>query len=727
MFDECSMRAGKTARATRACAFPMRITPSTRLCTSFALFSFPVLLLSISCRSCIALANSRCASETAAAQSCNACNSSRLMYLQPLTVEMLHENRGHEVCVNKVIEHEPRSAESLFMLPRAKNDRQALFSQKYLNLGKDDRPPYMRSTASLWTVAGQLPTPSRCHARVSPVVVLRTPVRFILVFDRIIARVGGPTVELCSQHTYCCIGGATNGAIVAGVFRLPPVVLRASGGCASQENSDDTWESPMPPAPACTMSSSKNCSSTSVQLPSAVSRADWQSTPASSGVGLENEICEGHCCVEDKRSNRAATCPVVCVSSAREVSGSIRLGRHIYIGTPNAAQHGSKSGVILYRECSDQARVGMSAEALVMHVLSSAQRALKPLDRHSSSKVATSTLSRGRRFEGQVPSILCTHYPCSLPEDSETMANQSSSCSAVSSTPVVLNDAATRVCAVNSLNAPLLESCCEGSGVLSSQCKHYCNTNKTIIEFIACLTHEGRNSSSVLAMNPFCQDSIVSNNTETLAKTSYGTRRASPLPLQYLFVALLLVLLSATNVSATMVRSLSTDMQRRQSTALTSCSIDIHGNYTSIRNSQQVSSHYTCDSSDYCTQSIPIDTGIVNNNRTINGTSASEPMYDVFFEMLENSTGRMFPALSGIELQYGYVTAPGIEYFIDFTPYAWCMNATVSTCADLIGGSNNTLPVEVCGPLFISDNHETSRVTAGDDIIQGVFSTVTVG
>nr|POE54279.1 hypothetical protein CFP56_77803 [Quercus suber] len=307
------------------------------------------------------------------------------------------------------------------------------------------------------------------------------------------------------------------------------------------------------------------------------------------------------------------------------------------------------------------------------------------------------------------------------------MANQTSSCIAGSLTPIVLNDASVRVCGVGAASASILEPCCDGNEIHSAQCTHYCNTKKTMMEFVTCITKDGKNTSSVPDMNPFCQESIVGNTTETLTKTSYGARRANPLPMQYLFFALLVVLLSATNASATIVKSLSPEIGRRQSGATSSCAISVHSNYTTIRNSQQISPHFTCDGNDYCVETFSVETDILKNNRTINGASASEPKYDDFFEKLENSTGRMFPALSGITLQYDYVTSPGIEYFIDFTPYAWCINGTVSNCGQLLGGSNDAAPVDICGPLFISDNDETSRVTFGDDVIQGVFSTVSVG
>lgn len=64
---------------------------------------------------------------------------------------------------------------------------------------------------------------------------------------------------------------------------------------------------------------------------------------------------------------------------------------------------------------------------------------------------------------------------------------------------------------------------------------------------------------------------------------------------------------------------------------------------------------------------------MLENNRTVNGTSAAEPEYDEFFGVLQNQTNRLFPALSGVELMYNFVPNSLDVSVIAWTPLAVCI------------------------------------------------------
>jgi hypothetical protein len=65
-----------------------------------------------------------------------------------------------------------------------------------------------------------------------------------------------------------------------------------------------------------------------------------------------------------------------------------------------------------------------------------------------------------------------------------------------------------------------------------------------------------------------------------------------------------------------------------------------------------------------------LETGILLNNRTVNGSSAAEPEYDEFFELLQEQTNRSFPALSGTDVFYYLAVGGGRSVFTSWTPLA---------------------------------------------------------
>jgi len=303
-----------------------------------------------------------------------------------------------------------------------------------------------------------------------------------------------------------------------------------------------------------------------------------------------------------------------------------------------------------------------------------------------------------------------------------SIANSSQCIASNPGIEIALNSTASRICGSSSTNSSGLGTCCGRDGdaeVHQYQCSHYCSTRLSIQDFVGCLIDEGIESEdSIAGAQPFCQSGIASNTTERL--TSSGISRARP-TYGCLFWALALGFMLIGQVHGSIVPSLSTDLHRRDTTT---CSFDMDRNYTSTGATKLVSGEFDCDQS-YCFQNIPMDSGYLNNNRTFNYTSAAEPRYDAFFELLQNQTGRKFPALSSVELNLDFVATSG-SYSVGFTPLRWCVNGTVSACADLVGTDDPTL-IDVCGPLFVNDDAPSDEQAADQDTIQGIILPVYFG
>ncbi|GIZ44557.1 hypothetical protein CKM354_000775200 [Cercospora kikuchii] len=288
---------------------------------------------------------------------------------------------------------------------------------------------------------------------------------------------------------------------------------------------------------------------------------------------------------------------------------------------------------------------------------------------------------------------------------------------------ILPNTTASRVCGLTTTNNTALESCCEGGGPVSEyQCKKYCSTNLEINEFVDCLAKD-HNASALIGLGPFCQDGIKSNNTNSLSGDQRSAASGRLVKTKSILWLLLLSFTAFANSETIPSLSTTKNLTPRQEQSSSSCSIDLHANYTTIRNSRKISADMECSDDTYCTQNFAVETDILQNNRTINGTSAAETQYDEFFEMLQTRTDRQFPALSSVQLSYDFLVGPG-SFWVDFTPHAWCVNGTVSDCAG-VGESDDPTPVTACGPLFVSD-YETSA-NAGDastQTIQGILNVV---
>ncbi|KAI7198412.1 hypothetical protein KC316_g14158 [Hortaea werneckii] len=125
-----------------------------------------------------------------------------------------------------------------------------------------------------------------------------------------------------------------------------------------------------------------------------------------------------------------------------------------------------------------------------------------------------------------------------------------------------------------------------------------------------------------------------------------------------------------------------------------------------------------------------VDTGITNNNRTINGTSAADAQYDGFFDVLSEKYGRQFPAMSSIETEIQVAKSGGQSLYVAWTPFQWCVNGTATGCGDALDGFDGGMPILACGPVFVSDGNSSSSWDAEsmeDAMIQGSFSKVFTG
>lgn len=245
------------------------------------------------------------------------------------------------------------------------------------------------------------------------------------------------------------------------------------------------------------------------------------------------------------------------------------------------------------------------------------------------------------------------------------MASNDSTCEQGSLlTPIVSNITGQGVCgfASSSSNTSALESCCQGSSVQEFNCVRYCSPPQTDIRnFLECLT-ESVGNESVPSLNPFCQEGITRRDVNGVP-TSATSPNGKPPSLRSMLLWLI-ALGSLSAVQAATVTASSSSLKARQEA---SCTIDIANTFTTSRGSQRVSNEFSCGG--LCPYTFDIDTGLNNNNRTVNGSSAAGEEYDSLFDALQNQTNRSFPALSSIKMKYGLVATAG-TFFVDFTPLA---------------------------------------------------------
>jgi hypothetical protein len=173
-------------------------------------------------------------------------------------------------------------------------------------------------------------------------------------------------------------------------------------------------------------------------------------------------------------------------------------------------------------------------------------------------------------------------------------------------------------------------------------------------------------NSTVPFGGPFCQGSLVADNKETVTSSAF---RSSAPKYSWIIFVLVFTFLFVGPAQATIIPTLDTSLVKRQSDS--GCSLTVESNYTSLQHSSNsVSGRFSCNGAhDFCGFEAPVETSITGNNRTLNGSSAAEPGFDAFFDVISSSTnGRKFPALSSANFTRGFVASAGQTVVLSWTP-----------------------------------------------------------
>ncbi|KAK5725057.1 hypothetical protein LTR17_013256 [Elasticomyces elasticus] len=291
-----------------------------------------------------------------------------------------------------------------------------------------------------------------------------------------------------------------------------------------------------------------------------------------------------------------------------------------------------------------------------------------------------------------------------MPSDSSLLFQH---CPHGSGAPVLPNNTQTAVCGFpsnfdNSSVTTGLSGCCEGD-VKTFGCNTYCSYSQGLARFTSCLQNNTDVSNSTLPY-AFCQSNIGPRNIPSVpGPSSGGSRRYTTPSITGTLLVVMLLAFFAEPGAAAITPSLDKTPVKRQSSD--GCTFDQMANYTTTRNTLQVTANgYTCSSEGFCPSQAFVDTGLDRNNRTVNGTSAAEPTYDILFEVIANATGRSFPAMTSLLINHEFSVMGGSVGTPGFTPYAWCVNGTASGCGNALG--SDSAFVDVCGPMFVDENEE---------------------
>lgn len=234
-------------------------------------------------------------------------------------------------------------------------------------------------------------------------------------------------------------------------------------------------------------------------------------------------------------------------------------------------------------------------------------------------------------------------------------------------TPIMPNTTMTRVCGAQTDRATA-ERCCGSVEVRQYQCWLYCEHSSPISRWSECIY----GNQTISSPSAFCQGKIASSTTESLASTSSTSSafRSSSPKLGWVVFMLVATFLFIGPAQAITVPSLGSGLVKRQSG--NGCSLTIDSNYTSLQHgSKKVSADFDCTraAGGFCAFEVPVVTSLNENNRTLNGSSAAEPEFDVFFDVVSNSTGgRKFPALSSINLTQGFMGTASQTIALSWTP-----------------------------------------------------------
>jgi hypothetical protein len=217
------------------------------------------------------------------------------------------------------------------------------------------------------------------------------------------------------------------------------------------------------------------------------------------------------------------------------------------------------------------------------------------------------------------------------------------------------------VCGVQT-NRTVAERCCGSAEVQEYQCWLYCEHTQSVGDWARCVS----GNSTAPLRSSFCQGGLVADNKETVTSSAF---RSSAPRYSWIVFVLVFTFLFVGPAQATIIPTLDTSLIKRQSDS--GCSLTIESNYTALQHSSNsVSAMFSCNGArGFCGFEVPIETSITENNRTLNGSSASEPGFDAFFDAVSKSTnGRKFPALSSVNLTRGFVVLPGRSVTLSWTP-----------------------------------------------------------
>jgi hypothetical protein len=235
-------------------------------------------------------------------------------------------------------------------------------------------------------------------------------------------------------------------------------------------------------------------------------------------------------------------------------------------------------------------------------------------------------------------------------------------CSGILGTPVLPIGNNSRVCGVQT-SRTVAQRCCGSAEVKEYQCWLYCDSAQEIGDWAEC----AKSNTTYEAPGPFCQGELTPNNTETLTSSAFHSSTPKYNGMIFALVCMFLFLGPA---QATIVPSLDNGLVKRQSGS--GCSLIIDSNYTSLQHgSKMVAGPLTCQNSpdSICAFEAPVVTPLNENNRTLNGSSAAEPAFDAFFDVVSNSTGgRKLPAMSSINITHGIAAKGDIKIALEWTP-----------------------------------------------------------
>lgn len=243
-----------------------------------------------------------------------------------------------------------------------------------------------------------------------------------------------------------------------------------------------------------------------------------------------------------------------------------------------------------------------------------------------------------------------------------TFLGQPGSCSDwTQGIPIARNTTSSRVCGISytsNNDTFLLRPCCS-SDVEIYACASYCASNMSISDFAGCVLNARGNSTTAPldGDNIFCQGNITPSEKQSLAATS-SAMPATRAPRFSVWLAVLLGFMLFSPSLASVIPPLD-DLAGSVARRATSCDFTIDSKYSKLGATIGPLSGYSSGSRVEAT----------GNNRTVNGSSAASAEYDGFFGVLANLTGRRYPAVTGVSLDFEWYNSGDAATYLAFTPY----------------------------------------------------------